>query len=187
MQSKRSLCLNLFFSMLRISAFTFGGGFVIIPLMRRRFVETLGWISEEEMMDMMAIAQSSPGAVSLNIGAQLGWHMAGSAGALSAIAGTLLPPMLWLTMISACYDAFRTSPVVDAFLRSMQPAVAAVILYAFFSMFTSLRHKEKIRTWVLFAGTLILGFSGVSATWLLLGGAVFGAATAIGEVKRHAD
>ena len=73
MKNNRSLCLTLFLSMLRISAFTFGGGFVIIPLMRQRFVEKLGWISEEDMLDMIAIAQSSPGAVSLNIGVQLGW------------------------------------------------------------------------------------------------------------------
>lgn len=184
---KHSVCLTLLSSMLRISAFTFGGGFVIIPLMRRRFVETLHWITEEEMMDMMAIAQSSPGAVSLNIGAQLGWHMAGFPGAASAIAGTLLPPMFWLAIISACYDVFRASPVVDAFLRSMQPAVASVILYAGFSMLKALRHKEHISVRLLFGGALLLGFCGISVTWLLLAGAVIGAIAAVWEVKRHAE
>lgn len=185
MKSKRSLCLNLFLSMLRISAFTFGGGFVIIPLIRQRFVEKLGWISEEDMMDMIAIAQSSPGAVSLNIGVQLGWQMAGFMGSVSAIAGTLLPPMFWLSLISVFYDAFRASPIVDAFMRSMQPAVAAVILYACFSMLKALKNKERISIWLLLLLAVCLSFAGVSAVYLLLMGAVFGALTALREVNRH--
>ena len=185
MKNNRSLCLTLFFSMLRISAFTFGGGFVIIPLMRQRFVEKLGWISEEDMLDMIAIAQSSPGAVSLNIGVQLGWQMAGVMGSVSAAAGTLLPPMFWLGLISTFYDAFRSSPIVDAFMRSMQPAVAAVILYACFSMIKSLKNKKHISTWLLLALAVCLSFAGVSAVYLLLMGAVFGALTTIREVKKH--
>lgn len=185
MKNKRSLCLTLFLSMLRISAFTFGGGFVIIPLIRQRFVEKLGWFSEEDMIDMMAIAQSSPGAVSLNIGVQLGWRIAGVMGSVSAVAGTLLPPMFWLSLISSFYDVFRTSPVVDAFMRSMQAAVAAVILYACFSMAKALKNRERISTWMLLALAVGLSFAGVSAVYLLLMGAVFGAVTTLREVKRH--
>lgn len=185
MKNKRSICLTLFLSMLRISAFTFGGGFVIIPLMRQRFVEKLGWLSEEEMMDMMAIAQSSPGAVSLNIAVQLGWQTAGLMGTVSATAGTLLPPMFWLSLISTFYDAFRASPIVDAFMRSMQPAVAAVILYASFSMAKALKNKDHISTWLLLGLSVALCFAGVSAVYLLLMGAVLGALVTIREVKRH--
>lgn len=185
MKKPNAICRTLFFSMLKISAFTFGGGFVIIPLMRRRFVERLKWVSEEDMMDMMAIAQSSPGAVSLNIAAQLGFRMKGWAGTAAGVAGTILPPAVWLAVISYFYDFFRSSPVVDAFLRSMQPAVSAVILCAAVSMLRSLKHKKRISTWLLIAAAIALSVLGVSALWILFMGAVIGILTAFWEVKRH--
>ena len=184
--SKRSICLKLFFTMLRISAFTFGGGFVIIPLIRTQIVEKLRWMSEEDMLDMVAIAQSSPGAVALNVAAQVGCQMAGKSGVLCAVSGTLIPPIVWICLISLCYDAFRTSPVVDAFLRSMQPTVAAVILWASFSMLRSLKNKDRISTWLLFSGAIALSLLGVKAVYILLIGAVLGMLIAYQEVKRHA-
>lgn len=183
--NKRSLCLNLFASMLRISAFTFGGGFVIIPLMRRRFVETLNWLSEEDMLDMMAIAQSSPGAVSVNIASQLGYQIAGAAGSLAAVSGAVLPPLVWLSLISLSYETFRASPIVNAFLRSMQPAVAAVILSAAISMLKSLKHKECFSTWALLSGAAALSLCGVNAVYILLLGALAGVFLAVKEAKLH--
>ena len=138
------------------------------------------------MLDMIAIAQSSPGAVAVNVASQLGYHMVGSAGTLCAVAGTLIPPITWLTIISLCYDAFRASPVVDAFLRSMQPAVAAVILSASLSMLRSLKRKDRISTWVLFAGALLFSTLGVTAVYILLFGALTGILIAWREVNHHA-
>jgi len=183
---KHSICLNLFLSMLRISAFTFGGGFVIIPLMRKRFIDKLHWLQEEDMLDMIAIAQSSPGAVSVNIASQLGFRMAGAAGSACAVSGAVLPPLVWLSLISLCYEAFRTSPAVDAFLRSMQPAVAAVILSASLSMLHSLKHKERISTWALMAGAIVLSVLGAKAIVILLFGGTAGVLIALREVKKHA-
>ena len=77
--TRRRVCLTLFLSMLRISAFTFGGGFVIIPLMRKQFVEKLKWLEEDDMLDMIAIAQSSPGAVAVNVASQAGFRLGGAA------------------------------------------------------------------------------------------------------------
>ena len=71
---------KLFFSTFELSACTFGGGFVIIPLMRKKFVEELGWIEEDEMMDLTAIAQSSPGAIAVNASILVGYHVAGFPG-----------------------------------------------------------------------------------------------------------
>ena len=76
---------TLFLSTLKLSAFTFGGGFVIIPLMRKRFVEQLHWIEEQEMLDLTAVAQSSPGAIAVNASILVGYHVAGVAGALLSI------------------------------------------------------------------------------------------------------
>lgn len=186
MQGKPFTCRKFFTSMFFISAFTFGGGFVIIPLMRKKFVEELGWLEENDMLDLIAIAQSSPGAVSLNVASQLGYRCDGVRGMLFGILGTLIPPFVWICAIASCYDAFRTSPIVDAFLRSMQPAVAAVILSAAVSMLKTVRQRRKVSGWLLFAGGLALAFAGVNVIWLLLFGAAFGSLTAVWEVKRHA-
>ena len=79
---KKSELVKLFFSVFKLSACTFGGGFVIVPLMRKRFVEELSWIEEQEMLDMTAIAQSSPGAIAVNASILVGYHVAGIPGAL---------------------------------------------------------------------------------------------------------
>ena len=183
---KAKVFRTLFFSLLRISAFTFGGGFVVIPLLRKQFVENLGWLTEEDMLDIVAMSQSSPGAVAMNAAAQIGHRVGGVRGTLCAVFATVIPPFAWISLISLCYDAFRTSPVVDAFLRSMQPAVAAVILSAALSMLKPIRQRKKASSWILFAGALALGLAGLNVVWILLCGAVFGVLTTLMEVKRHA-
>ena len=177
---------TLFTSMFSISAFTFGGGAVIIPLMRKKFVKDLGWLSEEDMLDVVAIAQSSPGAVSVNVAAQVGHRMAGVPGMLLAAFATVLPPFCWIVLISMFYDAFRTLPVVDAILRSMQPVVAAVILCAAADMLESVRRKKSFSGWLLFAAALMLGLSGVNVIWILLCGGVIGAVISMAGGKKHA-
>ena len=84
---KKGLYIRLFGETFRLSACTFGGGFVIIPLMQRRFADELGWLTKEEILDMTAFARASPGAVTVNVAVQVGARMAGAAGALSAGAG----------------------------------------------------------------------------------------------------
>jgi chromate transporter len=138
------------------------------------------------MVDMVAIAQSSPGAVAVNVASQLGFRLGKTRGMLAAVAGTVIPPLVLLSILSLCYDAFRTSPVVDAFLRSMQPAVAAVILSAALSMLRSLKNKKKPTPWILLACALALNAAGLNAIYILLLGAAAGALLSFWEVKRHA-
>ena len=93
---------TLFSSVFMLSACTFGGGYVIVPLMRKKFVEDLHWIEEGEMMDLVAIAQSSPGAIAVNASISIGYRCAGIPGAIVAVIGTVLPPLVILTVISYC-------------------------------------------------------------------------------------
>lgn len=116
------------FSTLYISAFTFGGGFVIITFMKRKFVDELHWIDMTEMLDLTALAQSSPGAIAVNAAILVGWRVAGLMGMLIAVLGTILPPMLILSVISLCYQAFASNLYVALILKGMQAGVAAVIL-----------------------------------------------------------
>ena len=111
-ESKGKVLWKLLLSTLYISAFTFGGGFVIITFMKRKFVDELHWIDEDEMLDLAALAQSSPGAIAVNAAILVGWRVAGFAGMLVAVVGTIVPPMLILTVISFFYQAFATNRYV---------------------------------------------------------------------------
>ena len=119
---------KLFLSTLYISSFTFGGGFVIVTFMKKKFVDELHWIDEQEMLDMTALAQSSPGAIAVNAAIMVGWQVEGLLGMLIAVLGTIIPPMLILSIISLFYNAFATNIYVALVLKGMQAGVAAVIL-----------------------------------------------------------
>ena len=84
--SKKMRLLKLFWSTLYLSAFTFGGGYVIVSLMKKKFVDELGWIDEEEMLDLVAIAQSTPGAIAVNGAIVVGYKLEGIIGVIAAIA-----------------------------------------------------------------------------------------------------
>lgn len=120
-------CWTLFLGMLYISAFTFGGGFVIVSLMKKRFVDELAWLDEEEMLDMTAIAQTAPGPIAVNAAILVGRRVAGAAGLAAAVLGTILPPMVILSLISLAYNAFASNEWVRAVLRGMQAGAAAVV------------------------------------------------------------
>lgn len=135
---------KLFTATFTLSAFTFGGGYVMIPLMKKKFVDTLGWIEEEEILDLTAIAQSSPGAIAVNASILLGYRIAGIAGALVCILGTVLPPLIILSVVSLFYNAFRSNPAVAATLRGMQSGVAAVICDVVLNMGTDVVKKKDV-------------------------------------------
>lgn len=127
MKKDKHLYWKLFRQTFFLSAFTFGGGYVIISLMKKKFVDDLKWINDEEMLNLAAIAQSSPGAVAVNASILLGYRIAGFLGSMICIVGTILPPLIIISMISLFYTAFRENMVVNAVLKGMQAGVAAVI------------------------------------------------------------
>lgn len=118
---------QLFKATFLLSAFTFGGGFVIVSLMKKKFVEDLKWLEEDEMLDITAIAQSSPGPIPINASVILGYRMYGVIGSLVAILGTALPPMIIISVISVFYTQFRSNRIIAIALQVMRAGVAAVI------------------------------------------------------------
>ena len=118
---------TLFKTMFVLSSCTFGGGFVIISLMKKKYVEELKWLGEEEMLDVTAITQSAPGPLVVNASVIIGYRIAGILGALTAVAGSILPPMIILSVISVFYEEFRTNPYIAVALQVMRAGVAAVI------------------------------------------------------------
>ena len=127
MEDKKPNLLTLFFTMMSISAFTFGGGFVIIGMMRKKFCDELHWVSDEEVLDMTAIAQSAPGALAINSAIIFGYRIAGLAGALTAVLGTVIPPIVIISIVCLIYDAFSTNQTVQVALQVMRAGVAAII------------------------------------------------------------
>lgn len=126
-KSKKNLLTQLFLTCFYISAFTFGGGFVIVTFMKKKFVDEFHWIDDGEMLDLTVLAQSCPGPIAVNAAILVGWRVAGFAGMLVGVLGTILPPMLILTVISFFYGVFSENRYVALLLKGMQSGVAAVI------------------------------------------------------------
>lgn len=144
MKKDRGKYGKLFLSTFQLSAFTFGGGFVIIPLMRKKFVEELHWIEEQEMLDLTAIAQSSPGAIAVNASILVGYRVAGFAGALLTVLGTVLPPLIIISAISLFYTAFRDSAAVNMAMTGMLAGVAAVVCDVAVTMGKGIFREKRI-------------------------------------------
>ena len=147
---------QLFKATFLLSAFTFGGGFVIVSLMKKKFVEELKWLEEEEMLDITAIAQSSPGPIPINASVILGYRMCGVIGSLVAILGTSLPPMIIISVISVFYAQFRSNHVIAIALQVMRAGVAAVI----FDVVLNLAKKVVDTRRVLYIMLMVTAFVG---------------------------
>ena len=187
-ESKAQLLGKLFFSMIYISAFTFGGGFVIITFMKRKFVDELHWIDEQEMLDMTALAQSSPGAIAVNAAILVGWHVAGFAGMLAAVLGTILPPMVILSVISLFYAAFAANHYVALTLKGMQAGVAAVILDVVCSLGTNvLKMKSTVHLFIMGAAFAATFFFGVNVIYIILAAALVGVVLAMNSKRKEGE
>ena len=184
--TKGKLLVKLFFSMLYISAFTFGGGFVIITFMKRKFVDELHWIDEQEMLDMTALAQSSPGAIAVNAAILVGWRVCGFPGMVMAVLGTIIPPLVILSVISVFYAAFAANRWVALVLQGMQAGVAAVILDVVCSLGSNV---VKTHSWI---HMLIMGasfcaafFLKLNVVYIILAAALIGVLLAASQKKKE--
>ncbi|MBS7225137.1 MAG: chromate transporter [Clostridiaceae bacterium] len=144
----------LFKSMFILSACTFGGGFVIVSLMKKRYVEELKWLEEDEMLDVTAITQSAPGPLPVNASVIIGYRIAGIVGSLTAILGTILPPMIIISIISLFYEQFRTNPYINVALQVMRAGVAAVIFDVVINLATNVIRTKRS----LYIGMMIVAF-----------------------------
>lgn len=159
----------LFKSMFLLSACTFGGGFVIVSLMKKKFVEELKWLEEDEMLDVTAITQSAPGPLPVNASVIIGYRMAGIMGSIAGVLGTILPPMIIISVISVFYDQFRTNQYISIALQVMRAGVAAVIFDVVINLASNVCKTKRI----LYITMMIVSFVatylfGVSAMIIIL-------------------
>ena len=175
MKNKPHKLWVLFLTTLYISAFTFGGGFVIVTFMKHKFVDELHWIDEQEMLDFTALAQSCPGAIAVNAAILVGWNVYGFAGMIVATLGTILPPMIILSVVSFFYAIFSTNVWVAVVLKGMQAGVAAVILDAACSLRESvLKEKSSLSIFIMTAAFVCDFFLGVNVVYIILVAACIG-------------
>ena len=178
---------TLFLSMLYISAFTFGGGYVIVTLMKKRFVDELHYIDEQEMLDMTALAQSSPGPIAVNAAILVGMKTAGAAGMCAAVLGTIIPPMTILSVISVFYALFKDNPSVSLVLKGMQSGVAAVILDVVLTMAQKIVKTGSAVRMMTMAGAFIAVYClNINVILIIAAAAGIGIVSALAEKRREA-
>ena len=150
--------LSLFQINFSISAFTFGGGYVVIPMMEKQYVEKHKWITHEELLDMAAVAQSSPGAIAINLAVLAGYRIAGAPGAAVSCIASLLPPLILLSVISLCYRQFQENRVILALLKGMEAGVAAMIADLLLDMAASVRKEKNALLTLMMPGAFLACF-----------------------------
>jgi chromate transporter len=189
MEKNAKLYWTLFSSTFTLSAFTFGGGYVIVPLMKKKFVDKLNWIDEEEMLNLVAIAQSAPGVMAVNTSIMIGYRIAGIFGAIITTLGTVLPPLVILTIISFFYDAFRDSVIVGALLKGMQAGVAAVIVDVVLGMGGKIVKEKKLFSNIIMLGAFIAAFVfDINVAYIIIACGIIGAIKVVyHEKKRKGD
>ena len=146
---------TLFKATFLISAFTVGGGFVIIPLLRAKYVGEYGWLDDKETLNLVSIAQSMPGIVAVNSAIILGYRMAGVRGALTGVSATILPPLITLSIISCFYDAFAHNEYVRYALKGMQCGATALIISVALDLLKKQCKKKLLLPILIILGTFI--------------------------------
>lgn len=169
LKKEKSLYWQLFCATFSLSAFTFGGGYVIVPLMREKFVNHYHWIDEQEMLDLVAIGQSSPGPIAVNTSILVGYQMLGIPGALCSMLGTVLPPFLILSVVSRFYAAFMASKTISTLLIGMRAGVAAVITDVVINMAGGIVKTKSVQSILLMIGAFVAVFFGkVNIMYIIL-------------------
>lgn len=183
--TKKQLLKKLFFSTLYLSTFTFGGGYVIVSLMKTKFVDELHWIDETEMLDLIAIAQSSPGAVAVNGAIVVGYKICGLPGVILSILGAVLPPFFIISIISGFYTLFQENTAVQALLTGMRSGVGAVIVSVVWDMGAGIVRQKKISSiFIMFCAFIANYYFKINVVFIILICIILAAAKAIIRERR---
>ncbi len=170
---RSNLYLKLFISFFKIGAFTFGGGWAMIPLIEREVVDKQNWIKREDFVDALAIAQSLPGVLAVNISILIGNKLRGLKGCLMATLGTILPSILIILAIAIWFVQTYDNPVVERIFKGIRPAVVALIVSPVFS--TAKTARINIKTVIIpIIVALSIWLGGISPIWFVLLGAIGG-------------
>lgn len=167
------MLLQLFITFFKIGIFTFGGGMAMIPLIKREVIERKEWVAQSDFLDMLAVAQSAPGPIALNIAVFVGYKMRGWRGALSAVLGVVVPSFVVILAIALLFAKVRDNKVVDSAFRAMRPAVVALIVAPIVGL---ARGMHWVMIAVAAAVAMVVWYWGVSPIYLIAVAFVIGIA-----------
>lgn len=161
------MLLRMFFTFLKIGAFTIGGAYAMIPLIKREVCEKHAWITEEEFMDGLAAAQSCPGPIAVNISIYTGYHVRGKAGMAAAVLGTILPSTVSIIIIAMLFREYADQAIVRRAFTALNPAVVALIAVPLIQM--AKKSGLSLRNaWFPLAIELAVGLLNISPVYLIL-------------------
>ena len=163
--------IDIFLSFLKIGAFTFGGGYAMIPIIQHEVITRRGWIEEREFVDLLTIAQTAPGPISLNTAVFVGYKCRGFWGALAAIFGVILPSFLVILTVAIFFSEIRDNRWVDAAFRGMRPAVVALIVAPIVGL---ARGMHWMLIAIAAATAVVVWHFAISPVWFLVVGAAVG-------------
>lgn len=170
---------KLFTIFAKIGAFTIGGGVAMIPLIEREIVYKNKWLSDEEFMDMISIAQSAPGLIAVNVAIFIGHKVGGLKGSIIATVGSVLPPFIIILLVAAAFTSVKDNETVEAIFKGIRPAVVALIAAPVIRM--AVKNKLNIITGGLAViTTVLIAFLKISPIWIII------TAIAAGLVKAYA-
>lgn len=189
MKPNKSVILKkLFFSTLYLSFFTFGGGYVIITLLKNKFVDQYHWLEENEVLDLVAIAQSSPGAIAVNGAIVIGYKLGGIPGVIVSVLGSIIPPMLILSIISIVYDFFINNPYITSILHGMKSGVGAIIISNVYDMSHSIIVKRNyVQILIIFLTFVLNFFYEVNSIYLILAVIIIGSILTLYSERRSKE
>ena len=168
---------------LKIGAFTFGGGYAMIPLIQREITEKHGWITDDDILDIIAIAESTPGPIAINSATFVGYRTCGFWGAMCATVGVVLPSFVIILVISGILEQFQQLKVVQYAFNGIRAGVLALLFKALYTMY-----KKSPKGWaayvVMAAAFALTAFLKVNVLWVIAGCAVFGLVTALLAERR---
>lgn len=148
---------------------------MIVTLLKKKFVDELHWIDEEEMLDLVAIAQSSPGAIAVNGAIVVGYKLAGLLGVLVSVLGAILPPFFILTTLSFFYGMFRENHIIQSMLKGMNAGVAAVIISVVWDMAAGIIASRDLLLIVIMLLAFVANYIfGINVVLIILVTALFG-------------
>lgn len=162
---------DIFLSFMKIGAFTFGGGYAMIPLIQHEVINHRGWLTDKEFIDLLTIAQTAPGPISLNTAVFVGYKFCRYWGALAAVLGAVIPSFVIILVVAIFFTNIRDNVWVDAAFKGMRPAVVALIVAPIVGL-TKGMHWVGLS--IALATALVVWHFGFSPIWLLIAGAIGG-------------
>lgn len=175
---KSKLYFELFASFFKIGAFTIGGGYAMLPLIQREVVENKSWIEERDMLDIVAIAESTPGPIAINTATFVGTKTAGFFGAFFSTLGVVLPSFIIITALSYVLDAVSNIEAVKFAFNGIRAGVLALIVKALWGMAKQCP-KNVFSAVLAVAAFVVVLFLNVNVLWVIIGGALIGLAVAL--------